>query len=142
MNQFPPSYRVSHNGRFKFFRQLSVIFAAQGAPLVATGKIFNQKNLNFLVWTSLGIRSNIQINYFPSNFSLRCKQSDIVPIVTTPTPVANLPPVLLIPVAICHRSLADTGGKFAASIVVPGRKFATGINNTSGTGDKIYHWCC
>ncbi len=32
------------------------------------------------------------------------------------TPVANLPPVSLIPVAICHR-VVDTGGKFAAGIV-------------------------
>ncbi len=53
-------------------------------------------------------------------FTLRCQQSDCVPF-------------------ICHRShlatgVIDTGpgGKFVASVVVTGGKFAAGINNTSG----------
>ncbi len=46
------------------------------------------------------------------------------------TPVANLPPVSLIPLASGHRAV-DTGGKFAAGIDDTGGKFATGINNTS-----------
>ncbi len=60
------------------------------------------------------------------------------------TPAANLPPVSLIPVAICRR--CDTGGNFAAGMVDTGGKFATGINNTSETGGKIcrrhrwYRW--
>jgi hypothetical protein len=44
------------------------------------------------------------------------------------TPVANLPSVLLIPVAIFH--IVDSGGKFAI-----------GINNARGTGGKIYRRC-
>ncbi len=47
------------------------------------------------------------------------------------TPAANLPPVSLIPVAICHwrRSPAAT--------VDTGSKFTTGVNNTRGTGGKF-----
>ncbi len=56
------------------------------------------------------------------------------------TPVANLPPMSLIPVAICS-GVVDTGGKFAAGIVDTGGKFATGINNTRGTGGKICRRC-
>jgi hypothetical protein len=33
----------------------------------------------------------------------------------------------------------ETDGKFAAGIVDIGGKFATGNNNTSGTGGIIYH---
>ena len=33
------------------------------------------------------------------------------------------------------------GGKFAAGIVDTGGKFATGVNNTRGTGGKICHRC-
>ncbi len=36
MNQFPPSPRVFHLDRFKFFRKFSEIFASQGAPPVST----------------------------------------------------------------------------------------------------------
>ncbi len=46
------------------------------------------------------------------------------------TPVANLPPVALIPVAICRRCCWYQW------------QFATGVNNTSGTGVKICRRCC
>ena len=36
MNQFPPSPRVSHYDRFKFFRKFAAIFASKGAPPVST----------------------------------------------------------------------------------------------------------
>jgi hypothetical protein len=36
MNQFPPSPRVLHLDRFKFFRKFAEIFASQGAPPVTT----------------------------------------------------------------------------------------------------------
>jgi hypothetical protein len=63
------------------------------------------------------------------------------------TPVANLPPVSLIPVAICHRcrcvytggkfaagidNTTETGGKFAAGVVDTDGKFATGVVDTGG----------
>jgi hypothetical protein len=46
----------------------------------------------------------------------------------------KLPPVSLMPAA-------NTGGKFAADVVDTGGKFATGINNTSGTGRKVCRRC-
>jgi hypothetical protein len=36
MNQFPPSPRVFHLDRFKFFQKFAEIFASQGAPPVST----------------------------------------------------------------------------------------------------------
>jgi hypothetical protein len=59
MNQFPPSPRVSHLGRFKVFRKFTEIFAAQGAPPVSLTK---GANGNF--FTPLGSRVIIYINYF------------------------------------------------------------------------------
>ncbi len=56
---------------------------------MANGKNLQQKNFNNLVWTSLGSKVNIYIN---SCLQVHFKVS-----------AANLPPVLLIPVAICHR---------------------------------------
>jgi hypothetical protein len=35
MNQFPPSPRVFHLDRFKFFQKFAEIFASQGAPPVS-----------------------------------------------------------------------------------------------------------
>ncbi len=41
MNQFPPSPRVYHLGRFEFFRKFAEIFAAQGWPPVSTTPVVN-----------------------------------------------------------------------------------------------------
>ncbi len=41
MNQFPPSPRVSHQDRFKFFRKFVEIFASQGAPPVSSTSVAN-----------------------------------------------------------------------------------------------------
>ncbi len=41
MNQFPPSPRVFHLDRFKFFRKFAEIFASQGAPPVSTTTVAN-----------------------------------------------------------------------------------------------------
>jgi hypothetical protein len=53
------------------------------------------------------------------------------------TPVANLPPVLLIPAANYHRRQITTGGKqgelvakFATGVADTGGKFATGVVDT------------
>ncbi len=67
-------------------------------------KTFKQKNFNNFVWTSLGCRVNIYINFclqvhFKVSAAWYC--CHYLPPVTTP--MANLPPVSLIPVAICHR---------------------------------------
>ncbi len=69
-------------------------------------KIFNQKNFNHFVWSPLGSRGNICIYKFLPSSSLHVSAtwycSHYLPLVLM-TPVANLPPVSLIPVAICHR---------------------------------------
>jgi hypothetical protein len=41
MNQIPPSPRVSHLDRFKFFRKFAEIFTSQGAPPVSTTPVAN-----------------------------------------------------------------------------------------------------
>jgi hypothetical protein len=68
-------------------------------------KIFKQKNFNNFVWAPLGSRVNIYLNFclqvhFKVSAARYC--SHFLPPVST-TPVANLPPVSFIPVAICHR---------------------------------------
>ncbi len=45
MNQFPPSPRVLHLDRFKFFRKFAEIFASQGAPPVSTTPVANFSSL-------------------------------------------------------------------------------------------------
>jgi hypothetical protein len=47
MNQFPPSPRVLHKERFKFFRKFSEIFVSQGAPLVSTPPVSMTPAANF-----------------------------------------------------------------------------------------------
>jgi hypothetical protein len=41
MNQFPPSSRVFHLDRFKFFLKFAEIFASQGAPPVSATPVAN-----------------------------------------------------------------------------------------------------
>ncbi len=102
-------------------------------------KIFNQKNFNNFVWSPLGSRGNIYINFclqvhFQVSAAWYC--SHYFPPMSM-TPVTNLLPVLLIPMAI------STG------VGVTTSKYATDVNNTSGTGGKIFrqwrwylcHWC-
>ena len=67
--------------------------------------IFKQKYFNNFVWAPLGSRVNIYINFclqvhFKVTAAWYC--SHYLPAVSL-TPVANLPPVSLIPAAICHR---------------------------------------
>ncbi len=68
-------------------------------------KIFNQKNVNNFIWSPVGSRGNIYMNFclqvhFQVSAAWYC--SNYLPPVSM-TPVANLPPVSLIPVAICRR---------------------------------------
>ncbi len=99
MNQFPPSPWVYHLGRFKFFRKLAEIFAAQGWPPVSATPVAN-----------LPPMSTTPVAKLP-------------PVSTTP--VANLPPVSTTPAANCatsFTSVVDTGGKFATGVVDTGGK--------------------
>ncbi len=98
-------------------------------------KIFNQKNFNNFVWSSLGSRGNIYINYclqahFQVSAAWYC--SHYLP------PVANIPPVSLIPVAICHRRPWHQR-QICRWYRYTGGNFATGVNNTRATGGKF---CC
>ena len=67
-------------------------------------KICNQKNFNNFIWSPLGSRGHIYIN-FCLKFTFRCLQPDIVPIICHRCQQhkenwwQNLPPVSLIPVA-------------------------------------------
>ncbi len=68
-------------------------------------KTFKQKYFNIFVWTPLGSRVNIYINFclqvhFKVSGAWYC--CHYLPPVSL-TPVANLPRVSLIPVTICHR---------------------------------------
>jgi hypothetical protein len=63
-------------------------------------KIFNQKNFHYFSWTSLN--STVSIQNFFFKFIVRCQQFDNCSHCLPPvsfTPVANSPPVTLIPVA-------------------------------------------
>ncbi len=158
INQFPPRPWVYHKSRFKVVWQFTEIFSAQGSPPVsltpvANEKIFSQKNL---VGTPLNSRVNMYINFClqvhlrylqPAAWycSLVCHRSW--------TPVAifnfnstkgnwwqNFPPVLLIPVAICHRCrwyrwctlTCEYLRKFS-------KKFETVLLGYSGAGGKLIH---
>ncbi len=103
MNQVPPSPRLSHKARFKFFEisqrysQLTVHYRCRWHRWQIK-KIFN---LKFFFFNPLSSRVNIYciwIYFF--KFTLRCQQSACVPIICH---WCNLLPVSLILVANCHR---------------------------------------
>jgi hypothetical protein len=89
------------------------IFAAQGVPPVlltpvANGKIFNQKNFKYFIWTPLGSKvvnfclevqvcSLIFFPYFATSINNNSETGqNLLPVLLIP--VAILPPVSLIPV--------------------------------------------
>jgi hypothetical protein len=106
----------------KFFLKFAEIFADQGAPpvsltQVANGKIFNQKSFNCFIWTPMGCRANIKINFI--------LQVHLLPV--SLTPVANLPPLSLIPVV--HLDLRLSPRIF--------EKIEQVLTEYSGTGGKL-----
>jgi hypothetical protein len=80
--------------------------------------VANQKSFNYFVWTPLGSRLNISVNFF-LQVHFRCQQSDTV----------------LFP--LFATGVIDNGVKFAARIIGTDGKFAAVINNTSGTSGKV-----
>ncbi len=124
MNQFPPSPWVYHLGCFKFFQKFAKIFAGQGAP-----SVFNQNNVNSFVWTPLGSRVNIYIIF--------CLQVHVK--VSAAWYCSHyLPPVSLIPLAICYwrcwqwRQICHRYCWHQWQICETGGKFATRVSDTGG----------
>ncbi len=103
MNQFPQAPDYTIRAVSIFFRKFVEIFAAQGLPPVsltpvAKGKNLQSENFYDFFWTPYRY-----IFFFKSILSFQ--QFDNCSHCLPPasfTPVANLPPVLLIPVANCH----------------------------------------
>jgi hypothetical protein len=87
MNQFPPSPRVFHLDRFKFFRKFTEIFVSQGAPPVSTTPVANLSTI-FASVVDIGGKFATGVNDAGGK---------LPPVSTTPT--ADLPPVSLTPVA-------------------------------------------
>jgi hypothetical protein len=115
-------------------------------------KIFNQKNFNYFVWTPLGSRVNIYINFrlqfhFKDSAAWFCfhilppvsltpcrryhwyRYRIVIPVycIISLTTVANLPPVSLTPVV-----LLDLRREFST-------KFDTVLMGYSGAGGKLAH---
>ncbi len=107
INQFPPAPEYSFKTVSNFFEnsrrysQLKVCHRCRWHRWLME-KIFNQKNFNNFVWSPLGSRGNTYINFCLQVHSCVCSLI-LFPFFCSMTPVANLPPVSLIPVAICHR---------------------------------------
>ncbi len=120
------------------YSQLKVCHRCQRHPWQME-KIFNQKNFTNFVWSPLGSRGNIYINFclqvhFHVLFATGVNDTGgkfAAVVVDTGgnlppaslTPVANLPPVSTTQgelVAIFAAGVTDTGGKFAAGVVDTG----------------------
>jgi hypothetical protein len=117
-------------GPFQIFSKIAEIFAVQSAPTSVVDtcgkwkKIFNQKYFNYFVWTPLGRRINIYINFcLQVHFKVSAACSHYLPPVSTTQ--AEL-------VAKFDTGVIDTGGKFDGGVVDTGGNFATGIIDTSG----------
>jgi hypothetical protein len=86
---------------------------------VANGKNLQWEKFKYLVWTPLGSRVNIYLNFclqvhFKVSAAWYCSH--------------YLPPVSWVAAGI-----VDTGGNFSTAVVDTGGKFATGVVDTSGT---------
>ncbi len=98
MNQFPPSPRVFHLDRFKFFRKFAEIFACQGAPPVSTTPVANLPPVSA---TPVANFSTIFASVIDTGGKFAAGVNNAggkLPPVSATT-AANLPPVLLTPVA-------------------------------------------
>ncbi len=108
-------------------------------------KIFNQKNFNYFVWTPLGSRVTININFclqihFKEYAAWYCFH--ILPPVSL-IPVANLPPVsttLAKLVANCHQCRWYRRCTLTCEYLREfSKKFETVLMGYSGSGEKMTH---
>ncbi len=100
-------------------------------------KIFNQKNFNNFVWSPLGSRGNIYINFCLQVHLQVSAVNEIrgkfaAGIVDTGGKLSLVSTTLGELVAKFAAGVVDTGGKFATGVVESGDKFATGVIDTSG----------
>jgi hypothetical protein len=164
MNQFPPAplrpFQIFFENSPRY-SQLKVCHRCQWHRWQME-KIFNQKNVNNFIW-SFGSRGNIFINFFLQvhfQVSAAWYCSHYLPPVSM-KPVANLRPVLLIPVAICRRchwyrrqfatGVIDTGGNLLPVLLTPvvhldlqisprsSKKFEMTLMLLSGAWGKVIH---
>ncbi len=118
-------------GRYEFFRKFTEISQHKVCHRCQRHqwqmeKTFKQKNFNNFVWTPLGSRVNIYINFclqvhFKMSAAWYC--CHYLPPVSL-TPVANLPPVT--------KMLPKMVEKFATGVADTGGKFSTGVVDTGG----------
>ncbi len=87
MNQFPPSPRILHWDRFKFFQKFAEIIASQGAPPVSATLAANFST-NFTSVVDTGGKFATGVN----------DAGGKLPPLST-TPAANLPPLSTTPAA-------------------------------------------
>ncbi len=142
MNQFPPSAWVYHyaiSNVFENSRRYSRL-------KVQMEKVFNQKNFNYFVRTSLGSRINIyknfclQVHFKVSAAWYSCHYLPPVSLIPVAIcnwqfAICNLPPASLTPVANLppvSTTLAKMGAKFATGVVDTGGEFAAGVADTGG----------
>ncbi len=98
MNQFPPSPRVLHLDRFKFFRKFAEIFASQGVPPVSATPVANFSTI-FASVVDTGGKFATGVNDTDGKFATGVNAAGgKLPQVST-TPAANLPLVSLTPMA-------------------------------------------
>jgi hypothetical protein len=107
MNQFPPSPRVSHLDRLKFFRKFAEIFASQGAPPVSMTPL---------------------ANLLPVSLVLLTPVTNLPPVTTIPA--ANLPPVSTTPASLTQVAKNVTNIRLL-------KKFATALMVNSGAWGKL-----
>ncbi len=104
---------------------------------MANGKIFNRKSFNYLVWTPLGSRANLKIQFWlQAHFKVSAAWycSHYLPPVSL-TMVANLLPVSLTPVENLppvSTTLAKLVAKFATDVADARGKFSAGVVDTGG----------
>ncbi len=92
MNQFPPSPRIYHLDRFKFFWKFAEIFASQGATPVSSTLAANFSTIfAIIVDTSGNFATGVNDNGGKFSTGVNDAGGKLPPVSTTPA--ANLPPV-------------------------------------------------
>ncbi len=157
---FPPAPEYSLKAVSNFFEnsrrylQLKVCHRCQRHRWQME-KISNQKNFNNFVWSPLGSRGNIYINFclqahLQVSAARYCSHylppvsmtpvANLPPVPVSLIPVANLLPVSLIPAAICHRCLWHRWCTLTCEYIREfSKKFEMILMLLSGAWGKVIH---